>query len=169
MNATALTGLDHTLVTLVAAMARGVERRGDGSRRYACTHSFVLEHGRLWRYDQHDRLQTFGEARQCYMNAAKLAIHGDWLTYCEGFAMVEGLSLPFPHAWVVGLDGEVVDTTWRNPGARAYLGVPFRTDYLLRAVVARETWGPLIDRHEDDFPLLSGEHSEAEAVQRWPR
>lgn len=89
--------------------------------------------------------------------------------YAEGFVWDDRAGHPEPHAWL-SLDDHVVDFTAAVPGEpprgseppqligasehRAYVGVRFRRDYVLRRT--RETGGvaALIDDWEHDFPLL---------------
>ena len=84
------------------------------------------------------------EAKQCYANAAHLAIWNKKLTYCEGQVMT---IMPLDHAWCIDEDGVVVDPTLATDGRvgdiHGYFGVPFRTDYLKRALTVNKVYGLL--------------------------
>jgi hypothetical protein len=123
-------------------------------------YGFILEHGRpmaLKLNSTHKR----GPMRQCFMNAVKMATSGRLVTYCEGFAL--GSTMPMLHAWCVDREGRVLDPTWPYPDA-AYHGVPFKLDYVLRRVVKAECYVSMFDDWMNDWPLLTGAHSVAEAV-----
>jgi hypothetical protein len=96
-----------------------------------------------------------GEPRSCFDNAFHLALGDDSLTYCEGYATTG--FLPVHHAWCLDAGGGVVDNTWveenfgadhGDPAEYAYMGIPFSTDFVARAVVQKGTYGVL------DSPLL---------------
>jgi hypothetical protein len=163
--------LEMAAILRIEAEAIAGMKRG-GSAPYPSIASFVLAHGRLWDYAPRPKGVRKRRDRGCFRNAALLVLHDftDRLTYCEGYAMRAGLPIPVLHAWVVTPEGTVIDPTWReHPGdSYAYLGVPFRTEYLMRCLAANQVYG-LIDRYETGFPLLTGDHPVEGAIQGWPK
>jgi hypothetical protein len=140
-------------LSATSSMARSI---GHGVHGYSCLEDFVLRHGAgfSWRPG---RAPVMGEPKQCYMNAAKMALDDDVLSYVEGYAIVSPVPIPVAHAWCVGEDGLVVDPTWDEgvlPGAREYFGVTIRRDYLAATLVRRGVWG-VIDDWEGGWPMLS--------------
>jgi hypothetical protein len=80
----------------------------------------VLEHGRFW-LPAPDKEQPKRMApRQCFKNAYQLSYMGH--TYCEGWAVPQGVGIGLLHAWVLNEQGQVLEPTWEQPGT-AYLGV----------------------------------------------
>jgi hypothetical protein len=89
--------------------------------------------------------------------------------YAEGFVLDDRAGYPEPHAWL-SFDDHVVDFTAAVPGEpargseppqligaseqRAYVGVRFRRDYVLRRTRESGRLAALIDDWEHDFPLL---------------
>lgn len=89
--------------------------------------------------------------------------------YAEGFVLDDRAGYPEPHAWL-SLDDQVVDFTAAVPGEpprgseplqligasehRAYVGVRFRRDYVLRRTRETGRLAALIDDWEHAFPLL---------------
>ena len=64
------------------------------------------------------------------------------LTYVEGFVAIHGV--PIEHAWCVDANGVVVDPTIENVNqVVAYYGVPFKTEYLKRAILVNDVYGLL--------------------------
>ncbi|MFT3815623.1 MAG: hypothetical protein QM740_20040 [Acidovorax sp.] len=81
-----------------------------------------------------------GPAKQCYRNAAQLAMDFPELTYVEGVA--QGGSLLIPHAWCIDEEGRVVEVTWPDPG-HAYWGAAYDTEFLIFWTLKQKTWGVL--------------------------
>ena len=103
---------------------------------------FMLNHGRVYKVGPHSNSLPRGEPNACYSNAGALALGLDHLTYVEGQILVCGI--PLDHAWCIDEEGAVVETTVRDPDVVSeYYGVPFRTDYLLKAVLRNKMWGVL--------------------------
>jgi len=111
-------------------------------------HVFMADNGR----DYHISPRSFKGRRmakqQCYRNATLLASENRSLTYVEGTMGMYGV--PIDHAWVVNEDGVVFDPTVRkglNDGTfdrvGPYYGVPFRTDYVLKATLVNGVYGLL--------------------------
>ena len=113
---------------------------------------FVLDYG--WWYEpvalpKHIPL---GTPQECHKNAIDLAMDGDSLVYCEGFALSKGSSLPIIHAWVTDGNGNAIDNTWPQPGV-AYAGVPFRASYVTLTALKNDAIGSLLDDYLNNYPL----------------
>ena len=105
---------------------------------------FMLTEGREFPFTKGSFAGPRGTPKECYANAAHLAIWNKKLTYCEG--QVHTI-MPIEHAWCIDEDGVVVDPTLDTDGRvgdiHGYFGVPFRTDYLKRALMANKVYGLL--------------------------
>lgn len=97
----------------------------------------LVEHGTRMYAKQVPRITGKSPMGQCYRNSALLAIDGG-LTYCEGFAMKEGL-IPMEHAWLIDRDGKVIDPTWE--GNNEYFGVAFREDFVMEFAETTKYYG----------------------------
>jgi hypothetical protein len=98
--------------------------------------AFVLRHGRSFEYG---RTEIYGAEKQCFCNAALLALDNPDLTYCEGY--VECF-IPIEHAWCIDKQGRVIETTLRSQErVGKYFGVPIKTDFLRRQMLADERYG----------------------------
>lgn len=84
------------------------------------------------------------EVKNCYGNAAADALSylgGEYdLTYVEGYAISGPAGIPLNHAWLVTPDNRVLDATWGNDG-RAYFGIKFTDEQLVRLIIATEHYG----------------------------
>ena len=130
---------------------------------YTSEADFILKNGRSFDAAPLPRGVRMGSPRECFRNAASLALRKPKLyTYVEGYAVNRWIALhTVAHAWCVGSDNLVVDPTWDE--GTEYFGVPFRHDYLRRVLGARKNYG-LIDNPEMDFPLVTGAHRADDAV-----
>jgi len=122
--------------------------------RYRSIEDFVLKCGR----DMGARSPLScgiprGTPKQCFCNAYRHVIAGK-LEYCEGFA-TSGI-MPVLHAWLIDLDGNVIDPTWED--GVEYYGVQFDTEFVVRTVLARGCYG-VIDNWELKWPLLRGDET----------
>lgn len=92
--------------------------------------------------------------KECFYNAALLALGRPDLIYVEGYGMAKGCPLPVLHAWCT-LDGKtVIDPTWEE--GVEYYGVPMETRYLYKRLHRLGIAGGLIDDWEGLWPLLRG-------------
>lgn len=101
-------------------------------------YDFVMEHGRLWTAAPDSESWPKGTPRECFMNAARLALDNPELTYVEGVAVSV---IPTAHAWCVDQAGQVIDPTWENPERCVYLGVPIQTGFLKQSLFESGVWG----------------------------
>jgi hypothetical protein len=130
---------------------------------YTSEADFILKNGRPYEAAALPRGIRMGRPRECFRNAATLALRKPNLyTYVEGYAVNRWIAMhTVAHAWCVGSDNYAVDPTWDE--GTEYFGVAFRHDYLRRVLKSRRDYG-LIDNPEMDFPLVTGAHRADEAV-----
>ena len=142
-------------MSMKAAHVTGTQRRraesgGDPlpGLHYVGFDQMVLKHGLLFKHGPNvtptEREYSATTAKECFLNATHAALEHRDLTYVEGFAY-NGI-LPIHHAWLVDEDGVVHDPTWasmqgREGDADIYIGIPFKTDWLLRHLAEKETYG----------------------------
>ena len=117
---------------------------------------FVLKNGQAFHAKELPEEFEAGTPKQCYRNAALLAIQSPDLTYVEGYALSFGI--PMGHAWVVNEKNNVIDNTWTGPiGSgiedREYFGVKFSDQFLTKTLFEREKYGVLFNP-EMGFPIL---------------
>lgn len=90
--------------------------------------------------------------KDCYRNCGTRASRHLTMTYCEGY--IQFLGIPISHAWLLNRKGEVIDPTLRrteDDPPTPYVGVAFRTEYLIRTVLDKDVWGLL---HYDNREIL---------------
>lgn len=140
------------------ALVRTMSRTRIG--KYLSMGEFVLTHGR--RFTPQPTLPAgikCGKLRQCFKNAANIAIERDDLIYCEGYAA--GI-IPVMHAWLVDVDGNVIDPTWCRKVGKVdfmgveYFGIPISQKYLTMSLLDNEKYA-LIDAWEAGYPMLKDE------------
>lgn len=112
----ALTDYCETLATMLTKMNPGVQ----DSIYHRLLYSGVM---RSTVHNKRPKGFRKGRRNQCYMNASRVALRRDDVVYCEGFAVSEKLPIPLSHAWLLTMDGEVVDLTWDH-GTASYFGIP---------------------------------------------
>lgn len=140
---------------------------------FSCHEAFILAYGRTFQPKPYPRrLNAYrGEGHACFKNAWWLVLVSDGqLRYVEGFAapgdsVVKWGKAVFPnaihHAWAIDENDRVIEPTWRAKGGR-YFGVVFDFGYLMRTSVRKREHTSLIDNLRDEFPLLTGKHTEAD-------
>jgi hypothetical protein len=130
---------------------------------------FVLREGRQWPVGPLTFVNQRSTPQSCFMNAARLALAHDYLTYVEGYAMSV---MPMRHAWCVRPDGVVMDPTWRPSAVIThgdYWGVAFSDEYLNRCLLKNGVYGlldPMYCRNTIK-DLLAGHARFAPEVQPW--
>ena len=113
------------------------------------------QHGRHFLADADTYAGPRGRLHQCYQNAGMEALFNPDVVYCEGKVTCYGV--PIDHAWLVDkASGKVIDPTIREAvGIGAYVGIPFKTDYLSKTLSRCKVWGifhHLNDQIYDDDP-----------------
>jgi len=145
-------GIDEYLRSVVSFMSQ-LNVRPEGWLYDSVDH-FILSEGHLGG----PRIDTPNGAcsveKECYRNAAQLAIDHDGMTYVEGYA--SGI-IPVQHAWCVDHGGRVVDPTWDDQGEPHYFGVAFDTGFVMYEADRTETWGIMWENEcRPNIPLLTG-------------
>jgi len=113
---------------------------------YCSLSDFVLRNGRV--FQPGDVCWALGK-RNCFQHSAVAAMEEKSLTYCEGYAIN---IIPVLHAWLLGPDGNVIETTWKEMG-HAYYGIPFRTDFIRKMIKFVRHYS-MIDQWESGFPTI---------------
>lgn len=88
---------------------------------YGSYEAYVLDKGVS--FSEYGQALNRGKPQQCFRNAFQLAWR--WphrYSYVEGWATH---TFPTHHAWVLGRDGQITDTTWGHRTESAYFGVVF--------------------------------------------
>lgn len=102
----------------------------------------VADQGRIYPFSESSYKCDKGEQGLCYMNAGRIAMHDPSKTYVEGFISVHGV--PIQHAWLADENGHVIDPTLKDgKGVKAYIGVPFKQDYVTKTALRTKYWGIL--------------------------
>jgi hypothetical protein len=76
------------------------------------------------------RWLRLGGARDCFNNATRYAAVRDDVVYAEGYALEPDLPIPVHHAWLIDVDGQVIDPTWKETADHVYFGIPFKQQFL---------------------------------------
>lgn len=152
----------RTIREFLRATAEIQARNGRAFCGYLSTDDFLLRNGREFpRAAELPRGLRMMTPKECFRNAAMVALRRRGLVYCEGYAMTELIPLPLPHAWLLDAHGCVADPTWED--GYEYFGVAIARDFLKRVLSESRAnygrWG-VIDRAEDDWPILSATVSE---------
>lgn len=84
-----------------------------------------------------------GKDGECFANAYHVAADKGW-QYVEGFAR----SIIFVHhAWVIDDRGNVVETTWKEPGTE-YYGIPLDMQFIHQVFLETRVYGVLNAKSE---------------------
>ena len=90
-----------------------------------------------------------GVKQECYRNATLTALETSHLTFVEGYVTIYGV--PISHAWLVDRTGLVFEPTLRPDDSvdriAEYFGVPFKTEYVLKALKKNKVYGLLDPWH----------------------
>lgn len=154
---TPLTEKDEELSKHLSVLAN-LLKRTDNAWRYASMQEFVLANGVFFplRFAPVEK----GPAKHCYMNAWRAAAADEKLVYCEGYAMIANVPLPFDHAWCVDGEGRIVEPTWDTPGV-SYLGICFEMAFVAERIFAQGVYGLLCDKSAVRLFLENGAPPEA--------
>jgi hypothetical protein len=139
--------------------------------------SFVLSHGREWTpapFQERNPIKR-GTPKQCFANSQAIlvkllrkGIEEDY-TYVEGYATSGDLTIKLPvlHAWLVDLEGRVIDATWNKPEDSVYFGVPFRSDYIFDLLEKTSQYHSLIDHFPSRWELLRDPAKAQKVIINW--
>ena len=140
----------------MAAIRSNAEKNLGGKLRFNTTMpGFVMSYGRgRWGARCPGRKLA---NRLCFKHATQALFENPDLVYCEGFALRRAMGMACHHAWVLdpARGYAVIDNTWEDPVTGAYLGVPFRKEYVFKTVARRRVYG-ILDNWEEHYPLLTG-------------
>ena len=123
--------------------------------RYNSFEELILNCGREMSFAPLPKNIEPGLPKGCYYNCLQILDEHPELTYCEGYALADGLVLPVPHAWLINSKGEVIDPTWNDRSA--YIGVSFDTDWLISFLKSRngdDCLAVFEGNYIEDFSLL---------------
>ncbi len=150
----------HNFAGMIGGIGDKIREPAAGRLKYSSQYDLIQKEGRFYTPTERPKGVKAGKPKECYKNAAELAMaHPDKYTYVEGFATIKELpGYPFAHAWCVDKEGNVIDNTWKTPGA-SYIGLPFRTTFLQETIAKTRVWGLIpeipTDKHNpirDGFP-----------------
>lgn len=136
----------------LAAVMKKVPGRTDW--KYRGFEELVLECGTIMEPKPLPKNIKQGLPRLCYANCQRLVLKNRSLTYVEGYAMAQGVSLPLQHAWLLDADGCAIDPTWDSPGC-CYLGIAFKTAWVKSIWNSRKQQG-----RTDELSILQGNYLE---------
>lgn len=78
-----------------------------------------------------------GRRKECYKNAAHVMLNRNDVFYAEGYGLnLKDAPVPIEHAWVVDVQGNVIDPTWRGAADHAYFGIAFNKEFVSQALVS---------------------------------
>ena len=136
----------------LAAVMKKVPGRTDW--KYRGFEELVLECGKVMEPKPLPKTIKRGQPRICYANCQRLVLKNRSLTYVEGYAMAQGVSIPLHHAWLLDANGYVIDPTW-EPFGCCYLGIPLATSWVKSIWHSRKQKG-----RPDELSILQGNHLE---------
>lgn len=157
MEATQISGVRDYL-ELMVNMRKQFNNSPD--LKFKCFEDFVLSFGQHFpEYLARPKWVKRGVIKQCFSNCFdEMLKNPNKLLYCEGYAT--GV-IPVHHAWLITLDGKVIDPTWHGRSivkdSTEYFGVTFKTEYVLKVAAETGYYG-VIDNFSQNYPLLTGEH-----------
>ncbi len=112
---------------------------------------FVLKHGKSFERIATD--VTRATPRECFANAARLAINNEFFEYTEGYVCAHDFQYPFLHAWIM-YDGEIIDNTLETPSNYSYFGIRFKQSFLLSQLAKHKVFGILGGVPEQAYQLV---------------
>jgi hypothetical protein len=120
--------LHHHRDVMRAAASEDKDGLDEVAHNMVRIYDLVLENGRFFEPVPRPKKYKPGDRQQCYGNSCDLVVAHEDLSYCEGYVVVNGVSIPMEHAWCVTADGSLVDVTLRKPLIPlAYFGVVFNS------------------------------------------
>lgn len=136
----------------LAAVMKTVGARTDW--KYRGFEQLVLECGTVMQPKPLPKTIKQGQPRLCYANCQRLVLRNRSLTYVEGYAMAQDVSLPLQHAWLLDADGCAIDPTWETL-ASCYLGIPLATAWVKSIWDSRKQ-----KRRTDELSIFQGNYLE---------
>lgn len=132
-------------------------------------HGLLLQHGRSFSITPMTFELPRMAIKQCYVNATRLAMDNDSLTYVEGIVCA---TIPIEHAWCTDSTGNVIDPTIRirgkygvDPGRiTGYFGAPFKLAYLMETIYRKKTYGLLCWDNREILDLSKEEYLEVATI-----
>lgn len=113
-----------------------------------CMDAMLLAHGRVFEGAACPADLSGKPAKQCFKNSLLLMLASPELIYCEGYGMPAEIDFPIHHAWLLDIDGNVVDPTWQNPEGALYVGLPFDPEYMM-SLAKRTGYAHVFDNMEN--------------------
>ncbi|WP_254511386.1 hypothetical protein [Anatilimnocola floriformis] len=117
---------------------------------------FLRRYGRRYLPQDLPTKYAGGKFGVCYANSYRLASEHA-VTYVEGYAISTRTASPHLHAWCVDEKGLVLDPTWRS--GTFYFGIPFRLEFLKKAIAERTERGDCyygwLDDWRPGWPLIN--------------
>ncbi len=137
-----------------------ISRTGIKDYKYKGMYDLVLKEGSFFIPPEKNKPRPEGmikgKDKDCYANAARLALDNSNYTYVEGIATPDFIELPIQHAWCIDNKDNVIDPTWKTAGS-VYYGVPFNTEFLRETILKTEIWGLIPEYYRKDYnPFKEG-------------
>ncbi len=101
---------------------------------------FILKHGLP--FTEHTKVEL-GTQKECFKNAATLALSSPSYRYYEGYILRAELPLLIHHAWCVNGEAKIADPTLRDSSNTEYYGAEFDHKILLDELLRNKVYGLL--------------------------
>ncbi len=96
-----------------------------------------------------------GKPKSCYQNCTSALLKYPELSYCEGFAISNEVSIIIAHAWLVDCNSFVVDPTWNEDFTDCtYFGVVFANEFVREIALKTKCYGILDNYRVDKNQIL---------------
>jgi hypothetical protein len=142
-----ISGDESFLIRLLRTIAQDF-KGSEGGWISATRCEYILEHGHFWTRQRRPRDYAGIRLISCYEHNQHWAYDGFGRAYVEGYAIPAGKKVVHPHAWLVDLDGKVIDCNWGRIG-NAYFGVRFDPEEFskiyLQRITGQRPAGEIID------------------------
>jgi len=161
-----ITSDEKEIYNNISSMAQFTKmNKKSGNWKYYGSYDVIIKEGSFFNLPENKNPRppdvNKGKDKECYANAARLALYNPEYIYVEGIASPEFMNFPILHAWCIDKNGNVVDPTWKTLGS-VYYGIPFSTDFLRQTILKTGIWGLLPEYPRNDYdPFKNGFPSEA--------
>lgn len=127
-------------------------QRKEPGWKFSCYEEIYLEYG-IFMEPRVAPKELKSEPSYCYYNCQQIIRKRKYknLTYVEGYAIAQNVSIPINHAWLLDGDGYAIDPTWRETGL-LYFGIPLNNSWVKSFLKAR--------RRADDLSVFTGNYLE---------